>query len=359
MNMSISMKNKVLPAVLIAGALLAGWWYWSSQSGDAYGEGFVSGNGRIEAIQTDISTKLGGRIEQVLVREGHVVKAGEPLARMQVDILQAQRAEADAGRQRAEHAVSSAEAQVALNKSNLVAAQAVVAQREAELDAARRRVARSEILSKEGASSVQELDDNRAAVRGAQAAVAASVAQVSAAQAAVKASEADVVGARSAVVAALATVTRIDADINDSELRAPRDGRVQFRVAEPGEVLSPGGTVLNIIDLSDVYMTFFLPEKAAGRIELGSEVRIVLDSAPDNPIKATVSFVASNAQFTPKSVETASERQKLMFRVRAQVSEDFLRRHAKEVKAGVPGVAWVKLDAESSWPTPLAIRAQE
>jgi HlyD family secretion protein len=248
---------------------------------------------------------------------------------------------------------------VALNKSNLVAAQAVVAQREAELDAARRRVARSEVLSKEGASSVQELDDNRATVRGAQAAVAASVAQVSAAQAAVKASEADVVGARSAVVAALATVSRIDADINDSELRAPRDGRVQFRVAEPGEVLSPGGTVLNIIDLSDVYMTFFLPEKAAGRIALGSEVRIVLDSAPDNPIKATVSFVASNAQFTPKSVETASERQKLMFRVRAQVSEDFLRRHAKEVKAGVPGVAWVKLDAESPWPTPLAIRAQE
>ncbi|HEQ1867175.1 TPA: hemolysin D, partial [Pseudomonas aeruginosa] len=124
------------------------------------------------------------------------------------------------------------------------AAQAVVAQREAELDAARRRVARSEVLSKEGASSVQELDDNRATVRGAQAAVAASVAQVSAAQAAVKASEADVVGARSAVVAALATVSRIDADINDSELRAPRDGRVQFRVAEPGEVLSPGGTVL-------------------------------------------------------------------------------------------------------------------
>ena len=97
---------------------------------------------------------------------------------------------------------------------------------------------------------------------------------------------------------------------------------MQYRVAQPGEVLGAGGKVLNIVDLADVYMTFFLPEQAAGRVALGQDVRIILDAAPQYVIPAAVSFVASTAQFTPKTVETASERQKLMFRVKAQISPE-------------------------------------
>ena len=156
-----------------------------------------------------------------------------------------------------------------------------------------------------------------------------------------------------------ASINRIEADIRDSELRAPRDGRVQVRVAQPGEVLGSGGRVLNLIDLSDVYLTFFLPETVAGRVALGSEVRIVLDAAPEYVIPATVSFVASAAQFTPKTVETASERQKLMFRVRAQIAPELLREHLNQVKTGLPGVAWVKLDANAEWPQNLSLRVPE
>ena len=178
-------------------------------------------------------------------------------------------------------------------------------------------------------------------MRSVQAAVHAARAQVTAAAAAIEAARAAQVGAQSAVEAAQATVARIDADLADSELRAPRAGRVQYRVAQPGEVLGAGGKVLNMVDLADVYMTFFLPEQAAGRVALGQDVRIILDAAPQYVIPAAVSFVASTAQFTPKTVETASERQKLMFRVKAQISPELLHKHLQQVKTGLPGVAWI------------------
>src|SRR5690606_1963748 len=200
---------------------------------------------------------------------------------------------------RARHAVAAARAEVALRQSDVAATEAVIAQREAELDAAQRRLARSETLAKDGAASRQDLDDDRARVRAARATLAASRAQAEAARAAVTAAEAQVVGAGSGVAAAEATVARIDSDIADSELKAPRAGRVQFRLAQPGEVLAPGGKLLNLVDLSDVYMTFFLPETVAGRVALGGEVRLVLDAAPQYVIPAAVSYVASTAQFTP------------------------------------------------------------
>ena len=191
-----------------------------------------------------------------------------------------------------------------------------------------------------------------------QAALAATQAQVAAGEAAVAAARAQVVGSRSSVDAATATVARIDADITDSVLRATRDGRVQVRVAQPGEVLGAGGRVLSLLDLSDVYMTFFVPSEVAGRIALGSEVRIVLDAAPDLVIPATVSFVASQAQVTPKTVETESERQKLMFRVRAQIAPELLQRHIEQVKTGVPGMAWLRTDPQAQWPASLALDAR-
>jgi HlyD family secretion protein len=351
--MNASLKKKLLPIVAILVVLAIAYVGWTRFAPSGPGAGFVSGNGRIEATEIDIATKLGGRLQDVLVGEGDFVRAGQVLAHMQADVLKAQRDEAAAQSQQAVNVAQSARAQVVARQSDKQAAQAVVAQREAELDAARRRLARSETLSREGASSVQELDDDRARVRGAEAALNASRAQVAAAQAAIDAAKAQVVGAESAVTASQATVARIDADINDSTLTAPRDGRVQFRVANPGEVLGAGGRVLNLVDVSDVFMTFFVPATVAGRIGLGSEVRLVLDAAPGYVVPARVSFVSATAQFTPKTVETANEREKLMFRVRAQIDRELLLRHLKQVKTGVPGVAWIRLDPSESWPASL------
>ncbi|MFC4277793.1 HlyD family secretion protein [Achromobacter aloeverae] len=349
----------VLPvlAVLVLGGV--GWYAWRALNPGGPGPGFASGNGRIEATEVDVATKLGGRLEALYVNDGDFVTKGQTLARMQIDTLTAQRAEAMAQYQQTLNTVASIEAQVAARISDKVSADAVTVQREAELDAAQRRLTRSETLAKEGASSAQELDDDRARVRSARAAVQASKAQAAAAQSAVVAAQAQVVGARSTVDAAKATVARIDADIADSELRAPRDGRVQYRVAQPGEVLAAGGKVVNLVDLSDVFMTFFLPQGQAGRLAIGAEARIVLDAAPQFVIPATISFVSSTAQFTPKTVETQSEREKLMFRVKAQIDRDLLLRHLKLVKTGLPGVAWVKVDSQAQWPPELAAKVPE
>ncbi|AZS80604.1 MULTISPECIES: HlyD family secretion protein [Achromobacter] len=348
--------RKLIPVLLVLAVAAAAYAGWRMLADNGPGAGFISGNGRIEATEIDVATKLAGRVQEVLVAEGDFVTAGQALARMQIDTLNAQREEARAQHQQAINNAASASAQIAQRESDKLAADAVVVQRESELDAARRRLARSETLSKEGASSIQELDDDRARVRSAQAAVNAARAQVNAAQAAIQAARAAQVGAQSAVNAALATIARIDADITDSELRAPRAGRVQYLVAQPGEVLGAGGKVLNMVDLADVYMTFFLPEQAAGRVALGQDVRIILDAAPQYVIPAKVSFVASTAQFTPKTVETASERQKLMFRVKAQIDRKLLQQHLRQVKTGVPGVAWLKLDAAAAWPVDLEVR---
>src|SRR5699024_1036955 len=123
-----------------------------------------------------------------------------------------------------------------------------------------------------------------------------------------------------------------------------------------GEVLGNGGKVVNLVDLADVYMTVFLTEREAGRVPLGAEARIILDALPQYVIPAKVSFVSSVAQFTPKSVETRDERQKLMFRTKVRIDPELLNQYIEYVKTGVPGVAYIRLDPESDWPTHLEVQ---
>jgi HlyD family secretion protein len=339
----------LLAAALVAALL----WRLGPGRADPLAEAFVSGNGRIEGTEIAVATRLAGRLQAVLVGEGDFVKAGQVLARMQVDSLEAQRAEALARLQQAHEALAAAQAQVAQARGNHQAALAAVVQRETDLDNARRRLPRVEKLAADGFYPDQTLEDERARVRSLQAVLRAAQAQARAAEAAVTAAEAQVASARANLDALQATLRRIDVELADAELKAPRDGRVQFLVAHPGEVVAAGGRVLNLVDLGDVYMNFFLPETVAGRVALGSEVRIVLDVAPDVVIPARVSFVASTAQFTPKTVETASERQKLMFRVRARIEPALLHKYMAQVKTGLPGVAWLRLDESQPWPAHL------
>jgi HlyD family secretion protein len=111
-----------------------------------------------------------------------------------------------------------------------------------------------------------------------------------------------------------------------------------------------------MVDLTDVYMTFFLPATEAGRVTLGAEARLVVDALPDAVIPAQASFVADVAQFTPRSVETRIERERLMFRIKARIDPALLRQHIREVKTGVPGVAYVRLDPQAEWPANLQVR---
>jgi HlyD family secretion protein len=349
-------SNKIVWMVLLAVVIIGGVLGWRWLQPSALPAEFASGNGRIEGVEIDVATKTPGRILAIRVNEGDFVEAGAMLAEMDVSVLQAQRREAEANLERARIAVGTAESLVRQREAERLAAEALVRQREAERHAAQLRLGRTQDLAADNAVSVQELDDVRARAEGAVAAVAATRAQVAAAEAAIGNARSQVVAARSAVDAAQATIERIQADIDDSVLRSPRDGRVQYRIAQPGEVLAAGGRVLNLIDLGDVYMTFFLPMAQAGRVAYGSEARLVLDAVPNRVIPARISFVADVAQFTPKTVETAEERQKLMFRIKAQIDPELLRQHLSQVKTGLPGMAYVRLDPAAEWPPELAVK---
>lgn len=332
---------------------------WLKYGGEDEDAALASGNGRIEAVEIDIAAKSPGRVKEIYVREGDFVTAGQVVARMDTDVMEAQLRQAEAQLRQAESSVMTARSQLLLREAEKNATLAVLVQREAEHEIANKRLARSSLLAREGASSQQEADDDIAQVKGTAAAVSAVRAQIAAADAAIAAARAQITGSESALEAAKAIVERIRAEISDSTLQAPRDGRIQYRVAQPGEVVGGGGRVLNMIDLNDVYMTFFLPTAAAGKVALGTEVRLVLDAAPQYVVPARVSFIADVAQFTPKTVETASEREKLMFRIRAQIPVDLLRKYMTQVKTGLPGVAYVKLDPHAEWPAHLRTRMLE
>ena len=292
-------------------------------------EGLAQGNGRLEATEVDVATKIPGRLLEVRVREGDRVAAGQVVAVLDTAALEAQRRQAEAEQRRAEQ-----EREQGL---------AVGEQRASELDYARRELARLERLASSGKFVAEDqLDQARTKARTAEAALRAARIQV--------------VAAEAAIAAAQASSERIAVDIADGTLRAPRDGRVLYRLAEPGEVLGSGGKVLTLLDLTDVYLVIFLPAPAAGRVPLGGEARIVLDAAPEYVIPASVSFVAPRAQFTPKQVETQSVREQLAFRVKVQIAPELLVRYESLVKTGLPGVAYVRLNPDTPWPAKLASR---
>jgi HlyD family secretion protein len=323
-----SKSRRGILLLLLAVAAAAGAFAWWKLQPAPLPPGFAMSNGRIEATQIDIATKLAGRVQEVLVNEGDFVEAGQVVARMDSQVLEAELREA--------------QAKVSQARNGKASAQAVVDQRESELTFAQNTLKRSEDLVGKGFVSPQKLDADRTAMLTARAALVAARSQV--------------VQAESAIEAAQASVERSEADLEDSVLKAPRAGRVQYRLAEPGEVLAAGGKVVSMLDLSDVYMTVFLPETTAGRLAIGAQARIVLDVAPQYVIPAKVSFVAAEAQFTPKTVETAAERQKLVFRVKAQIDPELLRKYRTRVKAGLPGVAYVQVDSHTHWPPDLEVK---
>ncbi|MBT9369621.1 HlyD family efflux transporter periplasmic adaptor subunit [Rhizobium sp. CSW-27] len=342
-----------IPLAIVAAGIAGGYYAWTQYSEAGLPVGIASGNGRIEATEIDVSAKTAGRISEILVQEGDFVQPGDVLARMDTVQLEAQRRQAEATLKQAVIGIDTANSTVTQRVAERESAAATVAQREAVLDGAQRKLARSEQLASSNVTTQQVLDDDRSDAESARAAVAAAKAELAASEAAISAAKAQVVHQEAAVEAARASVASIEADINDSTLKAVRPGRVQYRVAEPGEVLAAGGRVLNLVDLSDVYMTFFLPTAEAGRVAIGTEVRIVLDAAPQFSIPATVTFVADVAQFTPKTVETEEEREKLMFRIKARIPQALLEKYIHQVKTGLPGMAYVKLDANAAWPAKL------
>ena len=338
------------PLAITVAAVVGGGYVWQQMQPAGLPAAFASGNGRIEATEVDVATRFPGRVLDVAVMEGDFVEAGQVVARMDAATLEAQLREAAALQRQAISGSSAAEAVVAQRTSAKLAAQAVVAQRQADLLLAEQQLQRTRQLVDAKFISAQQLDVDAGKRQAARAILAAALAGVAEAESAIVAARAQRVEAASRIEAATATLERLQADLADTQLKAARSGRIQHRLAQAGEVLPGGGKVLTILDLSDVFMRVYLPETVAGKLALGAEARLILDAAPNLVIPAQVSFVAAQAQFTPKTVETASERQKLVFQVKLQIDPALLKQFETSVKTGLPGVAYVRIDPATPWP---------
>jgi len=311
---------------VLALAVLAGGAYYIYQHRPAgLPAGFASGNGRLEATEVDVATKIAGRLAELGPREGGWVEAGSVVGRLDADDLRAQ--------------LRAAEAQVVQAQETVDETRAGVRKSKADATLAGKTLKRSEELVGRGFISRNKLDSDQPGMDGAMAGMAQAQSRVAEAEA--------------AVAAAQARVESLRATLNDTSLKAPISGRVLYRLAEAGEVLAAGGKALTLVDLSDMYMTVYLPTDKAGQVALGAEARIVLDALAEQAIPATVSFVAPKAQFTPREVETRSEREKLMFRIKLRADPAWLAAHRDLAKGGMPGVAYVRLDANAAWPAML------
>ena len=312
-------------AVVVGTGAYYGFVTWTHSRNDALPDGIVWGNGRLEADQVDIAAKLSARVRTIAVSEGDMVGRGQLVAEMDVAELEA------------EH--DRAQAQIALGHEQLAEAEALVLQRQSELRRAEHERARAMSLRQKGhiAESVfeqRETDHDVAA-------------------ATLRAANAKVNTAKRQITAFEAEARRIRTLIEDSQLVSPVEGRVLYRLLEPGEVAPAGGALVTLLSLEDVYMEVFLNAADAGRIAIGTEARIVLDVLPDYAIPATVSFVSPEAQFTPKQVETLTEREKLVFKVRVKIPPELVSERIEHVKTGVRGLAYVKLSPSLVWPDTL------
>ncbi|MBD8892670.1 HlyD family secretion protein [Roseibium litorale] len=317
--------------VVVAVAGLGGGFYYQRLQEDHVLDGFYRINGRIEVERVDVATKVAGRVQKVLIEEGDRIAAGAMVAQMDVAELLAEKASAEAAVSQALQQQAEATATVSIREADLRLA-------EISLD----RVSKLRL----GDTVAQSELDSRQAERDVKAASR-------------EAAKAAVGTASAAVEAARARLRQLEATLDDMTLSAPVGGRVEYKLAQPGEVLPAGGRVATLLDLASAYMTVFLPTETVGRVAYGDEARVVLDALPGYVLPAQVSFVAAEAQFTPKYVETADERQKLMYRVKLRFPADLLNRYDAYVKAGLTGNAYVRIDPAAVWPEEFQLRLPE
>ncbi len=314
-------------AIIATLAVLAGFggFSWFDARRTALPEGIIFGNGRLEAEQIDVSAKTPGRVERIFVREGEMVSAGDTLVEMDIAELTA--------------TLERARAQIALARQQKAEAEALVLQRQSELQLAENELARAQSLLDKGHISQAIFEHRQTALKVAEAVLGAARAHVATSESQISATEAE--------------ARRIAAQITDSTLIAAANGRVLYRLAEPGEVVPAGGAVLSLLSLEEVYMEIFLPAADAGLLRIGAEARIVFDALPDYAVPAQVSFVSPEAQFTPKQVETLEEREKLVFRVKVKIPPDLVAERIEHVKTGLRGMAYVRLSPSVAWPERL------
>jgi HlyD family secretion protein len=313
-----------LVGIAVVAVAFVGLRWWRAEQ-TALPEGIASGNGRVEAKLVDVAAKEPLRVKKIFVDEGSLVRPNEVLVQLDTVTLEAQLAEARAS--------------VSEEQERLAVANASIVKQRSEINLAEVEVRRAQRLVAQGAGSQRDLDVRRTRLETTK----ATLAEV----------EAALQTAKQRVEVAQANVATIQTRIDDATLRSPVTGRVLYRLAEPGEVLGAGGKALTLVNLEDIYMEIFLPSEQAAAVKIGAEGRLTVDYDPKRAVAGYVSFVSPEAQFTPKQVETQSEREKLMFRVKIQLPKELAGQYVQRIKTGIRGVGYVKVKQDVAWPKRL------
>jgi len=324
MSKIISKKSLkwIIPLVAVAAVVFFGFQYWEAKQSELP-KGIASGNGRIEAKLVDAVAKDALRVKEIRVDEGDLVKPGEVLAVLDTATFDSQ--------------LNQAKLQVATAQERVATANFAVVKQQSMLDNAKLEYDRTKKLVEQNALSQREFDARTTSLATNTAGLAEAEAQLQT--------------AKQEVEVAQANVTTVQTHIDDATLKSPVTGRVLYRLAEPGEMLAAGGKALTLVNLEDVYMEIYLPSEQAAGLKVGAEARLTVDFAPGRAAAAYVSFVSPEAQFTPKQVETKSERDKLMFRVKIQVPKELVSSRIDRIKTGIRGVGYVKIKDSAVWPS--------
>jgi len=296
----------------------------------------ISASGTIEAIEVNVASKTSGQVEKMLVDEGSQVKIGDNLAVIDSSSLAIQLAQAQAG-------VDLAEAQLQLlvkgaRIEDIRQAEEAIKQAEANLKIAQDDRDRfRDLFAKQSATAKQNQD--------AEARYTVARAQYEAARQALEkwkkyARPEEIKSARARLDQAVASRDLLKKAISDSTITSPTAGIVTNKAIEQGEFVGPGTTLLTIADLSEVHLDIYVTEIELGKIRLGQEAEVTIDSYPGRAFKGTVSFISPEAEFTPKNVQTKEERVKLVFRVKIQVPNP-----ENILKPGMPADALLQVNS--------------
>ncbi len=324
-------RQLLLLAVIVL--LLSGALTWRVVAQDAYKHAPSGGSATVEGVETFVSVRVPGRLTEVLVQEGDKVKKGQVVARIDCVDQNAVLSAAEAKVKASEAAVAASEAgfkgardNVGVAVAQVAAARAAESVVQAEKSLSERNKQRADELHETGAisSAIYDEAESRYTGVGEQHKVAAANVQTararsSAAQSAVEAASAQIESARAALQAATADKSRAELGVAECTLVAPRDAVVTARLLEPGSVVGPGTRVLTLVDISTAKVTFFLPDAELARAVIGAPAEVRVDAFPDRVFQGSVRRIASEAEFTPRNVQTREDRDRLVYAVEVHV----------------------------------------
>lgn len=352
-------KKNIWILILLLAIAIIGFFFWQHYQSDSdLPEGIVSSNGRLEIERFDIASLYPGRVEEMLVDEGDDVEKDQLLALLSSTQSESKVTMAKADEQRAQQLVSQAKAGRAQGEQTVARAEAEINARLEQQKVAKLELDNARQMRREGLISPSELDKRLSAYNGAVAAVQAARAARSEAVAALSRLDAQISEAQAGVAQAQAQENAAASANDDMSIRSPKSGRVEYQIAKVGSVIAAGNKVVSLLDTSDVFMNIFLPNEQMSALKVGDEARIVLDGM-DMIWPAEITYIANEAQFTPKSVETQNEREKLMFKVKLKLPAETALKYKGTLKGGMTGMGYVRTNTDTAWPENLKVKLAE